>query len=330
MRSTDTQPKLLRPASRQSAARNRQMPAPKRPGTSTIVPVAKWLGTPLAGGATATTRAKDIDRQEACKILDDALSDGELSMEEHRERVSAATKAVTLGDLHSLVADLQTDKAALQLPAAETARRQRFNRWGPPAIAFGLSVLLGIGIGWGLYGNTGSPLDFTSDPGAKPDGVAAVVLTPPTELHSVGGLTGLLEQMRKRFGNSVGYRLVVYPTYAVLDRPDPSDDRRVLAYTYRGGWGDPNSSAKSSADGSVPVDLSKFDITATVGILRGAPETLHMKRSDVKNTYLIVEPASDPTTPAALSLSVYVSSDYGGGDIVFAGDGTVKQLSLPS
>ena len=293
--------------------------------------MAKWLGAPLAGGATATTRAKDINRQQACKILDDALNDGELSMEEHRQRVSAATQAVTLGDLQALVTDLQTDKAALQLPAAESSPgRLRLNRWGPPAIAFVVSVLLGIGIGWGLYGNTGSPLDFTSDPGAKPDGVGAVVLTPPTQLHSVGGLTGLLEQMRKRFGSTVGYRLVVYPTYAVLDRPDPSDDRRVLAYTYRGGWDDPTSSAKNSADGPVPVDLSKFDVAAAVGILRGAPETLHMKPSDVKTTYLVIEPASDPTTPGALSLSLYLSGDYGGGDIVFAGDGTVKRLSLPS
>ena len=66
-----------------------------------------------------------------------------------------------------------------------------------------------------------------------------MVLTPPTQLHSVGGLTGLIEQTRKRFGDTMGYRLVIYPTYAVLDRADPSDDRRVLAYTYRGGWGDP-------------------------------------------------------------------------------------------
>jgi hypothetical protein len=196
--------------------------------------------------------------------------------------------------------------------------------------AFVVSVLLGVGIGWGLYGNTSSPIDFTSDPGAKPDGVAPVVLTPPTQLHSVGGLTGLIEQTRKKFGNVMGYRLVVYPDYAVLDRPDPSDDRRVLAYTYRGGWGDPTSSAKSSADGAVAVDLSKFDVTTTIGIMRGAPETLHMKRADVKTTYLIVEPATDPTAPGTVSLSLYVSTDYGGGDIVFAGDGTIKRLTLPS
>ena len=293
--------------------------------------MAQWLGTTLGGRAAASTRATDINRQDACKILDNALNDGELSMEEHRERVSAATKAVTLGDLQALVTDLQADSTALHPPAAKGPPvSPKFAGWGVVAIAFAVSVLLGVGIGWGLYGNTPSPLDFTTDPGAKPDGVGPVVLTPPTQLHSVGGLTGLLEQTRKRFGDTMGYRLVIYPTYAVLDRADPSDDRRVLAYTYRGGWGDPTSSAKSSADGSVPVDLSKFDVTATVGIMRGAPQTLHMKPSDIKTTYLNIEPATDPTTPGALSLSLYVSSDYGGGYIVFAGDGTLKQLNLPS
>jgi hypothetical protein len=289
--------------------------------------VAKWLGAPLGGGTTAATRAKDGDRQDACKILDDALDDGQLSMEEHRQRVSTATNAVTLGDLHALMSDLQTDNASVQLQAVTSPR---LRGWGPAVGAFVVSVLLGVGIGWGVYGNTGSPLDFTSDPGAKPDGVAPVVLTPPTQLQSVGGLSGLLEQARKRFGDVLGYRLLIYPTYAILDRPDPADDRRVLSYDYRGGWDDPTNSAKSSAYGSVAIDLSKFDITKTIGIMRGAPETLRMKTPDVKNTYLIVEPATDPTTPGALSLSLYVSSDYGSGSIVFSGDGTIKRLNLPS
>jgi Domain of unknown function (DUF1707) len=304
---------------------------PNRRRTFTIIRVAKLLGTPPAGGATTTTRAKDGDRQDTCTILDNALNDGELSMEEHRQRVSAATNAVTLGDLQALVDDLQTDGTALRAPAVTSPPKPpRFGGWGVLVVAFVVSVLLGVGIGWGLYGNTRSPLDFTTDPGAKPDGVGPVVLTPPTQLHSVGGLTGLLEQTRKRFGDSLGFRLVVYPTYAVLDRADPSDDRRILAYDYRSGWGDPTSSAKSAGDGPVAVDLGKFDIAVTVGIMRGAPDSLHMNRSDVKTRYLVIEPATDPTTPGALSLSVYVSSDYGGGFIVFAGDGSIKRINLPS
>lgn len=278
-----------------------------------------------------TTRAKDSDRQDACAILDIALGDGELSEQEHRERVSAATQAVTLGDLQDLVDDLQGGGTALPaLAARPRLKLPKFGGWGLVAGAVVASVLLGVLVGWGLYGNTRTPLDFTTDPGAKPDGVGPVVLTPPTQLHSVGGLTGLLEQTRKRFGNAIGYRLVIYPTYAVLDRPDPADDRRVLAYDYHGGWADPTSSAKSSADGPAAVDLGNFDVTATVGILRGAAETLHMKPADVKTTYLVIEPATDPTTPGSLSLSVYVSSDYGGGYIVFAGDGTLKRVSPPA
>ncbi|GAB7142628.1 DUF1707 domain-containing protein [Mycobacterium riyadhense] len=281
--------------------------------------MAKWPGT-------TSTRAKDSDRQDACRILDNALGDGEISMEEHRERVSAATKAVTLGELQHLISDLQSESAPAQMPALKT--RAKRTGLGITIAAFAVSVLLGVGIGWGLYGNTKSPLDFTTDPGAKPDGIAPVVLTPPKQLQSLGGLTGLLEQTRKRFGDTMGYRLVIYPEYASLDRQDPKDDRRVLNYTYRGGWGDPSSSAKSSVD-SVLVDLSKFDVKTAVGILRGAPETLGIKQPDVKSTYLIVEPATDPTTPGAVSLTLYVSSDYGSGYIEFAGDGTIKQVNYP-
>ncbi|AEF38313.1 conserved hypothetical protein [Mycolicibacter sinensis] len=280
----------------------------------------------MATRQSSGTRAKDSDRDDVCRILDAALAEGQLSSEEHRERVSAATRAVTLGDLHSLIADLQTASAPVQLPALN--KPVGFGGRAVAAAALGAAVLLGLGIGWGVYGNTSSPLSFTSDPGAKPDGVAPLVLTPPRRLHSLGGLSGLLEQARAKFGDTLGYRLVVYPDYASLTRADPTEDRRELDYSYRGGWGDPSSSAKNS--GAVLVDLSGFDIKAAVGILRGAPETLGIKDGDVKSTYLIVEPARDPTTPGALSLSVYVSSDYGGGYINFAGDGSVKRINYPS
>ena len=42
------------------------------------------------------------------------------------------------------------------------------------------------------------------------------------------------------------------------------------------------------------MDLGKIDAKAIVGVLRGAPDTLGIKRSDVKNTYLIIEPSKDP------------------------------------
>lgn len=282
----------------------------------------------MATGQTARTRAKDSDRTDTCQILDTALAEGQLSMTEHGQRVKAATNAATLGELRTLVGDLQTTNAPVQLPALKSATGAGTRAaWGIRIAAAAVLVLLGIGIGWGLYGNTSSPFSFTADPGAKPDGVAPVVLTPPRQLQSLGGLTGLMEQTRTRFGDTLGYRMVIYPDYAILDRPDPGDERRTLSYTYRGGWGDPSTGAKSND--AVAVDLSAFDTKAIVGVLRGAPETLNLKPGDVKTTYLIVEPARDPTTPGAVEISVYVSSDFGSGYLQLNPDGTVKSISYP-
>jgi hypothetical protein len=282
----------------------------------------------VATRQTAGTRAKDSDRNDTCQVLDSALAEGQLSMEEHRQRVATATTATTLGQLADLVSDLQNSNAPVKMPDLKKPAWLQSGGWGMRTAVAGVLVVLGVAIGWGLYGNTPSPLNFTSDPGAKSDGITPVVLTPPKQLHSLGGLTGLLEQMKTRFGDTNGYRLTVYPDYASLSRPDPSEDRRELNYTYRGGWGDPSTTSKSS-DATV-VDLSKFDAKAVVAVLRGAPETLGMKPADVKSTYLSIDPSRDPTTPGALSIDVYVSSDYGSGYIELAGDGTVKQINYPN
>jgi hypothetical protein len=282
----------------------------------------------VATRQTAGTRAKDSDRNDTCRILDNALSEGQLSMTEHGERVKAATNAATLGELQHLVSDLQNSNSPVQLPSLK--KRPKLPGAGSSrgigiAIAAVL-VVLGIAIGWGLYGNTTSPLSFTSDPGAKSDGIPAKVLTPPKQLQSLGGLTGLLEQMHQRFGDTMGYSLTIYPDYAVLSRPDPKDERRKLSYSYRGGFDDPSTSAKGDDD--VLVDLAAFDVKETVAILRGAPETVGLQPKDVKagNTYLSIDPSRDPVAPGTLTLRASVSSDFGSGSITFAGDGTIKRV----
>lgn len=247
-------------------------------------------------------------------------------MEEHRERVRLATTATTLGQLGALVDDLQNSNAPVQLPNLKAPSRLRNDGLGIRIAAAAVLVLLGMGIGWGLYGNTSSPLSFTSDPGAKSDGVPAKVITPPRQLQSLGGLNGLFEQMRQRFGDTMGYSLVIYPEYAVYYRADPNDERRKLSYTYRGGFDDPTTSAKDEDD--VLVDLGAFDVETSVGILRGAPETVGIDPADVEkeNTYLTIDPTREPQTPGELTLRANVRSEFGSGSVTFAGDGTVKRV----
>lgn len=287
----------------------------------------------LSSGArpTAGTRAKDSDRNDTCKVLDTALAEGQLSMTEHGERVKAATNAATLGELQALVSDLQTANAPVQLPDLSKARRRRpggGGGWGLRVATAAVLVLLGIAIGWGLYGNTSSPLSFQTDPGAKSDGVPARVLTPPRQLQSLGGFNGLFEQMRQKFGDTTGYEMHIRSDYATVYRPDPQDERRKVMYDYRGGWGDPNSPSAIDDEDRV-VDLAKFDFEAILGVLRGAPDTLNIKRADVDDTWVDISPAQDPATPDAVTIMIYVTSEFGSGYIDLAPDGAVKRINYP-
>jgi Domain of unknown function (DUF1707) len=279
---------------------------------------------------TPGTRAKDTDRNDTCQILDSALADGQLSMEEHRTRVALATGAATLGDLQSLVSDLQTKNAPVQLPDLKKRPGAARGNWKLGLAYSAVLVVLGIAIGWGLYGNTSSPLSFQTDPGAKADGVAANVSAPPRLLHSVGGLNGLLQQTRKKFGDTMGYGLTIYPEYAVMERADPNDDRRLLRYTYRGGWED-DPSASGKGDDEILVDLGNFDVNAIVGRLRGAPQILGIEQKDVKTTYVSIDPVKDPTTPGAIGISIYVSTTYDkGGRLEVDSRGDVTSQYPPS
>ena len=286
----------------------------------------------MANGQTARTRAKDSDRTDTCQILDTALAEGQLSMAEHGERVKVATTAATLGELRSLVEDLQTSQQIRGVPAQLLTPRPPGTAgtragWALRLATAAVLVVLGVGIGWGLFGADTTPFNRAPDPGAAPDGIAPVVLAPPRQLHSLGGLNGLLEQMRRKFGDTMGYRMVVYPDYAVLTRADARDDRRTLSYSYRGGFDDPSTSLKGSSDRT--VDLGKFDVPAIVGVLRGAPETLNIKPDEVKSTYLTLDPAQDPTAPDALEISAYVSSEFGSGYLSVNPDGSVKRINYP-
>ncbi len=287
----------------------------------------------MATRQTAGTRAKDSDRNDTCKVLYSALSEGQLSMEEHRQRVAAATNAATLGELQGLVGDLQVANAPVKLPNLKPERAVAVGAgagWGLRAAVAAVLVVLGIAIGWGLYGNSSSPLSFTTDPGAKADGIPATVLTPPRQLQSLGGLTGLLEQMRQKFGDTKGYSISIFEDYASLERPDPNEPRRALSYYYRGGWDDPNETSVSSDD--KVVDLGAFDVPKIVGLIRGAPESVGIKPDEVKNTHVSIEPNSDITAPpGSIEISVYVTPKFGNsGYISLNGDGTVKRINYAS
>lgn len=249
-------------------------------------------------------------------------------MSEHGERVKSATTASTLGQLQDLVSDLQTAKTIAE-PTVITKvinRRVAGSGWGVKAAIAVVLVVFGIAIGWGLYGNSSSPLSFQTDPGAKDDGIPAKVLTAPRQLQSLGGFTGLFEQMRQKFGSTLGYELDIHSDMAYLDRPDPQDNRRSLTYYYRGGWGEPSGSPTAVSADQRLVDLAKFDFEKILGVLRGAPETVGISRADLTDTWLRISPSEDPATPDAVIIEIVVNSDFGNGRIELYPDGSTLAI----
>ncbi|MCF3964536.1 DUF1707 SHOCT-like domain-containing protein [Streptomyces fuscigenes] len=75
---------------------------------------------PVAPAAPGTIRASDADRDRIADILKEALAEGRLDAEEHSERIEAAYRAKTLGELEPLVGDLPAPGGAPR-PAARAS-----------------------------------------------------------------------------------------------------------------------------------------------------------------------------------------------------------------
>ncbi len=276
------------------------------------------------------TRASDNDRTDICGVLDAALEDGQLSTEEHRERVSAATKAVTLGELRSLVSDLQIHGTAVQPPALKLRRRGILIA-GASAI-----VMAGFGITWGLLGRNPSPPNLSAPTTTSTPKTTTPITTtqtttttttpaPPPDLLNLSGVTGVLAQMRVQFGDTLGYELHIYSDDAVVIRPDTANAHKTMKWTYQyGRWSDPRVTTAVFSDSGVG-DLSKFDVQAVLGVLKNAPQTLQLY--DSPTTDFMVESLKNGNLYIQIAVS---DATRRSGLIVVGPNGAVNEVSPPT
>jgi hypothetical protein len=168
-----------------------------------------------------------------------------------------------------------------------------------------------------------------TDPGAAQDDVAPSVLNVPRQLHTLGGMTELLDQMRKRFGDTTGIELAIAQDEAMLYRPDPTDEKSKLFYRFNGGWGDPTKESRDDKD--TPADLGAFDLKAVAEVLRVAPETLGIRPDDVGDVWVDIDNMAGPADPPALELLVKVEKKSGGdGFIYLDAAGKTTHVEYPS
>ncbi len=273
--------------------------------------------------ATPQTRATDDDRNTTCQILDAALGDGQLSTEEHRERVSSATKALTLGELQSLVSDLQIRNVRGDAPTVASPPRSR-GIWIAVAAVF---LLAAAGIAWGLQ-TGGSPTQNTAGTATSSRTAAPTTpkttAPPPPDLLSLGGLTGFFAQMGRHFGDTLGYQLDIRSGRADLYRPDAVNGHKTALWIFGGdNWALLNNDATAPLRTTVG-DLSKFDVQAVLDTMRNAPQTLGIR--NVTDEWLDIQSAQD----GSLALTVQVSEGgQGGGHLTVGTDGSVIRIYAP-
>jgi hypothetical protein len=206
-------------------------------------------------------------------------------------------------------------------------------------------AIVSAAIGWAVFGDDdeqAQPPESVAEPAEPvpeapvsppsavpppPPEVPPQVLTVPKELHTVAGMTALLDSLRQRFGDTTGIELAIFSDRAVMYRPDPNDDQSKLLYHFRGGWGDPTRTARDDRDDV--ADLGAFDVNAVVAALQSAPETVGINPADVSEVVVDIDHMQDPA-PGALDLLVKVSSESGGdGYIYLDSAGSTKRVEYP-
>jgi len=167
-----------------------------------------------------------------------------------------------------------------------------------------------------------SPGTTSAGPSVSTSAPTATQSAGTAELHTAQGLSGLLDTIRNKFGDTMGFQLVAYPDYAVLERVSPTNSHVEQDFMYRGGqwnsWG--SDTTTSSLD--VLADLSAFNADAVAATMAGAPQALGAP--DGSQMYLIVEGAEGGSVELAIH-----SAAPGTGFMQVNPDGSIKKVFPP-
>jgi serine/threonine protein kinase len=169
-----------------------------------------------------------------------------------------------------------------------------------------------------------APASDTAAPGGTSSAATPTSSAPqgPTQLQTADGLSGLLASMRTKFGDTMGYRLVVYPDYAITDRADPKNSHVKQGYMYRGGNWTSWAPALSTTPFDHLADLSAINVAAVAATLAGSAQPVGAPEGT--SAYMIIEGADG----GGLELAIH-STAPGTGFMNVSADGTVSQVHPP-
>ncbi|MFE7420146.1 DUF1707 domain-containing protein [Rhodococcus sp. NPDC057529] len=281
----------------------------------------------MASGPSSHTRARDLDRVNACSRLDAAYADGQLGAAEYHDRSAQALSAKTLAELNLLINDLQLPSAVTEQAPVRTPGSPR--RALQIAVACGAVIAVGA-IGLALTGQDRPDPVVTPVPAQveKPL-VQPEVAVPAVEPIIVGaaqpltqdGIRALFEQYRQKFGDLTVHELGLYDQYAILSRTALDAPDKVDRYDFRGGF-KASGIRTQRLPGTGEVDLAQVDVPALVALIADAPRLVGVPDGSIGHVLL-----ADGGKGPAINVYVYDKARTGGGYLRATLGGDVWQVN---
>ncbi|MEV4237842.1 DUF1707 domain-containing protein [Nocardia sp. NPDC049737] len=256
-------------------------------------------------------RARDTDRADVCGLLDAALTDGQITEDEHAARTAKAMSAKSFGELDAIVGDLQIPDNLVDAPVVRVDRR-RPRRWLAPVAVIGAAAVLGAAVG-GIASCAGGPF-----------GPSEHVPT----LTTGAGLAYFLAEYRAEFGDTKADEVSLYPGYVLFERAAVGNPAATARYYYNGTFREPDIRTGRKPDAPT-VDLAAIDLRAIAGLLAGAPQSIKVPNGTV--TYYAFRHATNGPVDSGPAVEIYARNPAGAsGNMTATFTGEPLRVSPPS
>lgn len=240
--------------------------------------------------ASVRKRARDIDRAQTCALLDAGYGDGQLDPTEYRTRTTRAMNAKTLGELDSLVADLQIPEHLVEAvqPPQPTPRRQIPGR-AVTAVAIAVAVLAVLGtVAYVSRVDAAQEVAVAAEPAPAPLPVASEPEPIVIESHdprSPEGIRQFLTAYEQEFGDLQVDEVTFYSTYVFVVRMLQDQPHRAQDWSYRSGF-----STSRGPDGreldTVPVDLAALDVDRLAEVIATGPRLIGLLSAELEHIFV--------------------------------------------
>ncbi|NMM91364.1 hypothetical protein B2J88_44910 [Rhodococcus sp. SRB_17] len=273
---------------------------------------------------SSRTRARDIDRAQTCGLLDAGYGEGQLDPTEYEVRTAAAMKAKTLGELDTLVSDLQIPEHLVEAARASAPAPRR--RVPGRVVAAGVVAAVVV-VGTVVFMTRGHDAAPETVVAAEPvpapvaPGEPQPIVIEPLDPRSPAAIRDFLHQYEQKFGDLRVDEVRFYPTYVFFTRMLQDQPHRQQSWSFRAGFSTSGSASSRTSD-TAAVDLAALDVDRLADVIATSANRVGVPAGWVE--YIFVRPDS---TGEGLVTVLFEDKDERRGMVDTRLDGTVVDVS---